>query len=52
MKLVVAIVAVVTTEKPETHFPGTAVRAMLSLWLECSARGTPPVQITINQNGK
>ena len=51
MKLVVAIVAV-TTEKPETHFPGTAVRAMLSLWLESSARGTPPIQITINQNDK
>lgn len=38
-------------EKPEIHFPGPAVRAMKGLWLECSARGTPPIQITINQNG-
>ena len=52
IKLVAAIVAVVVTEKPETHFPGPAIRAMLNLWLECSARGTPPIQITINQNGK
>ena len=49
---VVVVVVVVVTEKPEIHFPGPAVRAMPSLWLECSARGTPPVQITINQNGK
>ncbi|CAH3151909.1 unnamed protein product, partial [Porites evermanni] len=38
-------------EKPEIHFPGPAVRAMKDLWLECSARRTPPIQITINQNG-
>ena len=50
-KLVVVVVVVVI-EKPEIHFPGPAVRAMPSLWLECSARGTPPIQITINQNGK
>ena len=47
----VAVVVVVVTEKPEIHFPGPAVRAMKGLWLECSARGTPPIQITINQNG-
>ncbi|CAH3022140.1 unnamed protein product, partial [Porites evermanni] len=39
-------------EKPEIHFPGPTVRAMPGLWLVCSARGTPPIQITINQNGK
>ena len=47
----VVVVVVVVTEKPEIHFPGPAVRAMKDLWLECSARGTPPIQITINQNG-
>ena len=47
----VAVVVVVVTEKPEIHFPGPAVRAMRWLWLECSARGTPPVQITINHYG-
>ena len=51
-KLVAVVVVVVVTEKPEIHFPGPAVRAMKGLWLECSARGTPPIQITINQNGK
>ena len=50
-KLVAVVVVVVVTEKPEIHFPGPAVRAMKDLWLECSARGTPPIQITINQNG-
>ena len=48
----VVVVAVVVAEKPKIHFPGPAVRAMPRLWLKCSARGTPPVQITINQNGK
>ena len=38
--------------KVETHFPGPAIRAMQSLWLESSAKGTPPIQITIIQNGK
>ena len=51
-KLVVVVVVVVVTEKPEIHFPGPTVRAMPGLWLVCSARGTPPIQITINQNGK
>ena len=50
-KKLVAVVVVVVTEKPEIHFPGPAVRAMKGLWLECSATGTPPIQITINQNG-
>ena len=50
-KLVAVVVVVVVTEKPEIHFPGPAVRAMKGLWLECSATGTPPIQITINQNG-
>ena len=45
------VVVVVVTEKPEIHFPGPAVRAMKDLWLECSARGTPPVEITINHYG-
>ena len=51
-KLVAVVVVVVVTEKPEINFPGPAVRAMPRLWLECSARGTPPIQITINQHGK
>ena len=50
-KLVAVVFVVVVTEKPEIHFPGPAVRAMKDLWLECSATGTPPIQITINQNG-
>ena len=44
-------VLVVVTEKPEIHFPGPAVRAMKDFWLKCSARGTPPIQITINYDG-
>ena len=40
IKLVAVIVAVVVTEKPETHFPGPAIRATLNLWLECSARNS------------
>ena len=52
----VVIVVVVVTEKPEINFPGPAVRAMKGpwfrhLWLACSARGTPPVQITISHYG-
>ena len=50
-KLVAVVVVVVVTEKPEIHFPGPAVRAMKDLWLKCSARGTPPIQMTITQNG-
>ena len=50
-KLVAVVVVVVVTEKPEIHFPGPAVRAMKDFWLKCPARGTPPIQITINQNG-
>ena len=50
-KLVVLVVVVVVTVKPEIRFPGPAVRAMRGLWLNCSARGTPPIQVTIYQNG-
>ena len=41
------------TEHPELHIPGPVVTALSGYWLWCSAKGTPPIQITItNKNGQ
>ena len=41
------------TENPELQIPGTAVTALSGYWLWCTAKGTPPIQITItDKNGQ
>ena len=38
------------TEKPELQIPGSFVRALSGYWLWCSAKGTPPIYITITKS--
>ena len=40
------------TEKPELQIPGSFVRALSGYWLWCSAKGTPPISITITKGNK